>query len=56
VEELGAAAEFDYRVVNDRLGDAVREIAAIIDGRRLRTAPTPAEMRLIDELRRGLQT
>jgi len=56
VEEVGAATEFDYRVVNDRLGDAVRESAVPIDGRRPRTAPTPAEKRTIDEQRRGLQT
>ena len=56
VAELGAAAEFDYRVVNERLDDAVGEIAAIIDGRRPRQPPTPAELKLIDELRRGLQT
>jgi len=56
VEEVGAAAEFDYRVVNDRLDDAVLEIGAIIDGRRPRTGLRPVETQLIDALRRGLQT
>ena len=56
VEEVSAAAEFDYRIVNDRLDDAVREIGAIIDGRRPRTDLTPVETKLIDALRRGLQT
>ena len=56
VEEVSAAAEFDYRVVNDRLDDAVREIRAIIDGRRPRTGLRPVETKLIDALRRGLQT
>jgi len=56
VEEVSAAAEFDYRVVNDRLDDAVREIGAIIDGRRPRTGLRPVETKLIDALRRGLQT
>jgi len=56
VEEVGAAAEFDYRVVNDRLDDAVQEIGAIIDGRRPRKDMTAAETQLIDALRRGLRT
>ena len=56
VEEVSAAAEFDYRVVNDRLDDAVKEIAAIIDGRRPRGQPAPEQRELIDDLRRGLRT
>ncbi len=56
VEEVGAATEFDYRVVNDRLDDAVKEIGAIIDGRRPRRRPSPEQSQLMDELRRGLRT
>ena len=56
VEEVGAAPEFDYRVVNDRLDDAVKEIGAIIDGRRPRGRPSPEQSKLIDDLRRGLRT
>ena len=56
VEEVGAATEFDYRVVNDRLDDAVKEIGAIIDGRRPRGRPSPEQSQLIDDVRRGLRT
>jgi len=56
VEEVGAATEFDHRVVNDRLDDAVKEIGAIIDGRRPRGRPSQEQSALIDQLRRGLRT
>ncbi len=43
-EELTAAAEFDYAIVNDKLADTVRRVESILDGEESRTARVGREL------------
>lgn len=54
IAELGEAQEFDYRVVNDELARAVRDVEAIIEDRRPRAPVTQAERQRIQALIDGL--
>lgn len=55
IAELAESQEFDYRIVNDDLDRAVRDVAAIIADRRPRSAVTQAEQRQIRQLIDGLR-
>ena len=54
LEELAAAQGFDYRIVNDDLARAVREVELIIEGSRQRQPVSPAEQQHIKRLIAGL--
>lgn len=51
VEEIGAAGEYDYVVVNDDLDVAVTTVNAILDSEGLRPARDPGFGRRIEQLR-----
>jgi guanylate kinase len=54
LEELAASQGFDYRIVNDDLARAVREVELIIEGGRQRQPVSPAEQQHIKRLIDGL--
>jgi guanylate kinase len=51
LEELGAATEYDYVVVNDVLDEAVRAVNAILDAESRRTSRQRDASVLLDRLR-----
>lgn len=53
-DELLAAPEYDYAVVNDDVVEAVAQVAAILDVEARRTRRLPSLNRVIDTLRRDL--
>ncbi|HQR17397.1 MAG TPA: guanylate kinase [Gemmatimonadales bacterium] len=53
-EELRAASEYDYVVVNEELGAAVRAVGAILDAESTRVARQRDLAALIETLRRGV--
>jgi guanylate kinase len=55
-QELTAAAEYDYVVVNDDLVSAVDRVAAILDGESRRTARLDNLEGVVARLRRELET
>jgi len=54
-DELGAAREYDYLVVNDDRARAVAEIATILDAESLRVARHENVGGLVGEIRRGIR-
>ncbi len=52
VEELAAVGEYDYAVVNEDLGSAVAQVAAIIDAEGRRVARQDGLSELVAEMRR----
>lgn len=55
IEELAESQAFDYRIINDDLARAVRDVEAIIEDRHPRAAVTPAEQQRIQQLIDGLR-
>ena len=53
-EELRAASEYDYVVVNEELGAAVRAVGAILDAESTRVARQRDLAEFIERLRRGV--
>jgi len=54
LQELAESQDFDYRIVNDDLARAVREVELIIEGGRQRQPVSPAEQQHIKRLIDGL--
>ena len=55
IDELAASRSFDYRIVNDDLARAVRDVEAIIEDRRPRQPVTQGEQQRIEQLIDGLR-
>lgn len=53
-EELRAAGEYDYVVVNDDLVVAVEQVAAIVEAESLRVSRRPEFAGLLEQLQRGV--
>lgn len=53
-EELRAAGEYDYVVVNDDLVMAVQQVAAIVEAESLRVSRRPEFAGLLEQLQRGV--
>jgi guanylate kinase len=53
-EEIGAASEFDYVIVNDDLGPAVTSVEQILEAESLRTSRSTGLERLVSELLRDV--
>lgn len=53
-EELGAAGEYDYLIVNDDLVMAVEQVAAIVEAESLRVQRRPDLAELLEQLQRGV--
>jgi len=53
-EELLAAGEYDYVVVNDDLVMAVEQVAAIVEAESLRISRRPEFAGLLEQLQRGV--
>jgi guanylate kinase len=55
-EEIGAAGEYDYLVVNDNLEHAVQQVEAIIEAESRRTSRIGNLAEVLGELREGVET